>query len=193
MEDSINECKAEELKIDMPEDAGKQVKDEAEESDDQKVEMDYVESDDDDVIETTPEMEDASVIKYSVKTTPYLQRWAGQLCLSKSIQLSIWATSFLILTKWFSQHFSVRKTIEGEVGTSASRRKSNINDLKFLTPVRRSSRIHNKSSQLPKMLVDHDPCVSSLAELVKLDDNPNAYIYRKNTALVADLPDKSSL
>lgn len=76
MEDSkpINECKAEEL---MPEDAGKQVKDEAEESDDQKVEMDYVESDDDDdddVIETTPEMEDASVIKYSVKTTPYLQR-----------------------------------------------------------------------------------------------------------------------
>lgn len=161
MEDSINECKAEELKIDMPEDAGKQVKDEAEESDDQKVEMDYVESDDDDVIETTPEMEDASVIKYSVKTTPYLQ--------------------------------SVRKTIEGEVGTSASRRKSNINDLKFLTPVRRSSRIHNKSSQLPKMLVDHDPCVSSLAELVKLDDNPNAYIYRKNTALVADLPDESSL
>lgn len=162
MEDSkpIDECKAEELKIDMPEDAGKQVKDEAEESDYQKVETDDVESDDD-VMETTPEMEDASVIRYSVKTTPYLQ--------------------------------SVRKTIEGEVGTSASRRKSNINDLKFLTPVRRSSRIHNKSSQLPKMLVDHDPCVSSLAELVKLDDNPNAYIYRKNAALVADLPDESSL
>lgn len=59
--------------------------------------------------------------------------------------------------------------------------------------MRRSSRIHNKSSQLPKMLVDPDPCVSSLAELVKLDDNPNAYIYRKNTALVADLPDESSL
>lgn len=74
MEDSINECKAEELKITSILRHVKQVKDEAEESDDQKVEMDYVESDDDDVIETTPEMEDASVIKYSVKTTPYLQR-----------------------------------------------------------------------------------------------------------------------
>lgn len=93
----INECKAEELKIDMPEDAGKQVKDEAEESDDQKVEKDAVESDDDDdVMETTPEMEDASVIKYSVKTTPYLQRWAGQLSLGKSIQLLDYLSHFML-------------------------------------------------------------------------------------------------
>ncbi|KAG7240918.1 hypothetical protein INR49_026216 [Caranx melampygus] len=96
-------------------------------------------------METTPPMEGASEIKYSVKTTPYLQ--------------------------------SVKKLIEDEVSTS--RRKSNIKDLKFLTPVRRSSRIQRKSSQLPTMLVDHDPCVSSLAELVKLNDDANAYIYRK--------------
>lgn len=100
MEDSkpINECKAEELKIDMPEDAARQVKDEAEESDDEKVEVDYVESDDDDddVMETTPEMEDASVIKYSVKTTPYLQRWAGQLPLSKSVQLLDYLSHFVL-------------------------------------------------------------------------------------------------
>uniref|UniRef100_A0A3B4V8W6 Si:ch211-266i6.3 n=1 Tax=Seriola dumerili TaxID=41447 RepID=A0A3B4V8W6_SERDU len=139
-----------------------QVKNEAEKSDD-KVETDdaeEVESDeDDDVMETTPPMEDASVVKYSVKTTPYLQ--------------------------------SVKKTIEGEAGTS--RRKSNIKDLKFLTPVRRSCRIQRKSSHLPTMLVDHDPCVSSLAELVKLDDDPNAYIYRKNPALLEDLPDQTRL
>lgn len=70
-----------------------------------------------------------------------------------------------------------------------SRKKSNIKDLKFLTPVRRSCRIERKSSHLPTMLLDHDPCVTSLAELVKLDDDPNAYIYRKNPALAEDLPD----
>ncbi|KAK2828848.1 hypothetical protein Q5P01_019882 [Channa striata] len=129
-----------------------QVKNEPEESDTEEVANDK---------ENTPQMENASVIKYSVKTTPYLQ--------------------------------SVRKTMEGEVSSSRSRRKSNIKDLKFLTPVRRSCRIQRKSSHMPTMLVDHDPCVSSLAELVKLDDNPNAYIYRKNHALLGDLPDQPEL
>ncbi|XP_070773909.1 cytoskeleton-associated protein 2 [Enoplosus armatus] len=158
------ECTKEELKNEMPEHVSEQPKDEQvkdedeeEESDDQEVESDG----DEDVMETTPQMKDASVVKYSVKTTPYLQ--------------------------------SVKKTIEGDASTSTSRRKSNIKDLKFLTPVRRSCRIERKSSRLPSMLVDHDPCVSSLAELVKLDDNPNAYIYRKNPALLEDLPDQPSL
>lgn len=67
----VTECK-EGLKNVVPEDVGKPVKDEAEGSD-QNEETDDVESDDE-VIETTPQMEDASMIKYSVKTTPYLQR-----------------------------------------------------------------------------------------------------------------------
>uniref|UniRef100_A0A3P8SQ92 Si:ch211-266i6.3 n=1 Tax=Amphiprion percula TaxID=161767 RepID=A0A3P8SQ92_AMPPE len=163
MDDSkpVEESEKEELKNEMPEDVGEQVKDEVEECDDQKVDTEdaeEVESGDDDVMEVIPQRVDASVIKYSVKTTPYLQ--------------------------------SVKKTIEDEVSTSTSRRKSNIKDLKFLTPVRRSCRIERKSARLPSMLVDHDPCVSSLAELVKLDDDPNAYIYRKNNALLEDLPDQ---
>ncbi|XP_023137618.1 cytoskeleton-associated protein 2 [Amphiprion ocellaris] len=164
MDDSkpVEESGKEELKNEMPEDVGEQVKDEVEECDDQKVDTEDAEEvesgDDDGVMEVTPQRVDASVIKYSVKTTPYLQ--------------------------------SVRKTIEDEVSTSTSRRKSNIKDLKFLTPVRRSCRIERKSARLPSMLVDHDPCVSSLAELVKLDDDPNAYIYRKNNALLEDLPDQ---
>ncbi|KAM8899800.1 cytoskeleton-associated protein 2 isoform 1-T3 [Spinachia spinachia] len=107
------------------------------------------------VMVTSPKMADASVIKYSVKTTPYLQ--------------------------------NVKRTIE-EASTSQSRRKSNIKDLKFLTPVRRSCRIERNVSRLPPMLVDPDPCVSSLAELLELDDNPNAYIYRKNHALLEEQP-----
>lgn len=90
---------------------------------------------------------------------------------------------------------SVKKAIADDASRSTSRRKSNIKDLKFLTPVRRSCRIERKSTRLPTMLVDHDPCVSSLAELVKLDDDDdaNAYIYRKNPALLEDLPDQPRL
>ncbi|XP_060942226.1 cytoskeleton-associated protein 2 [Limanda limanda] len=146
--------------VKMKDECEEEVKNEAGERDEQKVETDEeLESDDDDVVETTPPMGDASVVKYSVKTTPYLQ--------------------------------SVKRTIEGDV--SSSRRKSNIKDLKFLTPVRRSTRINRQSSRLPSMLADHDPCVSSLAELVKLDDDPNAYIYRRNPALLEVLPDHPRL
>ncbi|TKS83671.1 Cytoskeleton-associated protein 2 [Collichthys lucidus] len=167
--DPEDECRKEELKNETPEDVSEQptveqVKDEGEESESETEgdEDDEEEVDSDDcVMESTPQREEASVVKYSVKTTPYLQ--------------------------------SIKKTIEDDVSASASRRKSNIKDLKFLTPVRRSSRIQRTSSRLPAMLMDHDPCVSSLAELVKMDDDPNAYIYRKNPALLEDLPDQPRL
>ncbi|KAK9536111.1 hypothetical protein VZT92_005922 [Zoarces viviparus] len=134
-------------KEEMPQDV-EQVKDGVEESEEG-------ESDEECVMEASPQMENASVIKYSVKTTPYLQ--------------------------------SVKKTIDEEASTSRSRRQNNIKDLKFLTPVRRSCRIERKASRLPPMLVDPDPCVSSLAELLKLDDDSNAYIYRKNHAFPKDV------
>ncbi|XP_061658318.1 cytoskeleton-associated protein 2 isoform X2 [Syngnathoides biaculeatus] len=124
---------------------------------DQKVQC----GDDNANVQRVEQMDDAYVIKYSVKTTPYLQ--------------------------------SVKKRIQSEAQTSASRRKSNIKDLKFLTPVRRSRRIERHSSCLPSTLLDHDPCVSSLAELVKLHDDLNAYVYRKNSTLVEDLPDQDEM
>lgn len=88
----------------------------------------------------------------------------------------------------------MKKTID-DASRSASKRKGSIKDLKFLTPVRRSCRIQRKSSHLPSMLQDHDPCVISLAELGKLD-SPNAFIYRKNPALteyMSDLPELRSV
>lgn len=72
-----DEYKQEELKNEMPEHVNEQVKDQVEESD-VETDVEEVESDDDDDdeegMETTPQIEDASVVKYSVKTTPYLQR-----------------------------------------------------------------------------------------------------------------------
>ncbi|XP_058645584.1 cytoskeleton-associated protein 2 isoform X2 [Onychostoma macrolepis] len=135
------------------------------EDDDQepKEKQPFVSEDDDsdeEMNSTSPEMAGASIVKYNVKTTPYLQ--------------------------------SVKKIIDCETAPgSGSRRKSTIKDLKFLTPVRRSTRIQRKSSRLPGMLNDHDTCVSSLAELVQMEDaDSNAYIYRKNPALLEDLPDQ---
>lgn len=160
LKDEANEESKLDVKSETPDNG--MVKTDGDISDDQEVQYESEESDDDCYVdENVPPTEGASVVKYSIKTTPFLQ--------------------------------SVKKTIEGEVCSSSAKRKSNIKDLKFLTPVRRSSRIHRQSSRLPTMLVDHDPCVSSLAELVKLDDDPNAYIYRKNPALLEDLPDQPRL
>ncbi|XP_048389403.1 cytoskeleton-associated protein 2-like isoform X2 [Stegostoma tigrinum] len=67
--------------------------------------------------------------------------------------------------------------------TPLENRNSAINVLKFLTPVRRSQRIEKASSQMPLMLQDHDPCVSSLEDLKKLGEVSTAYSFRMNNAL----------
>ncbi|NXL84190.1 CKP2L protein, partial [Alectura lathami] len=57
-------------------------------------------------------------------------------------------------------------------------------EVKFLTPVRRSLRIERASSRYPEMLKDHDPVVSSLGEI--LDDEEEeetSFFFRKNKAL----------
>ncbi|XP_056417994.1 cytoskeleton-associated protein 2 isoform X2 [Hyla sarda] len=63
---------------------------------------------------------------------------------------------------------------------------SSIKSYKFLTPVRRSSRLERKSHRLPDMLKDHDPCLSGIYQLGDLEETEtctNAYIFRKNSAL----------
>lgn len=58
-----------------------------------------------------------------------------------------------------------------------------VKDLKFLTPVRRSRRIQEQENKLPKMLKDHDPCVTSLEQLGELGEETNVFVYRQNSAL----------
>ncbi|XP_059100677.1 cytoskeleton-associated protein 2 [Peromyscus eremicus] len=58
---------------------------------------------------------------------------------------------------------------------------STFKELKFLTPVRRSRRIQDKALQLPDMLKDHDPSVSSLEQLSELGED--AFVCRPNAAL----------
>ena len=56
-------------------------------------------------------------------------------------------------------------------------------ELRFLTPVRRSRRLQEKTSKLPDMLKDHYPCVSSLEQLTELGRETDAFVCRPNTAL----------
>ncbi|XP_069323787.1 cytoskeleton-associated protein 2 isoform X1 [Eulemur rufifrons] len=56
-------------------------------------------------------------------------------------------------------------------------------ELKFLTPVRRSRRLEEKTSKLPDMLKDHYPCVSSLEQLTELGSETDAFVCRPNAAL----------
>ncbi|KAH0621919.1 hypothetical protein JD844_023667, partial [Phrynosoma platyrhinos] len=82
----------------------------------------------------------------------------------------------------------LRHALADVMKATTSLRKSEANDsavkdLKFLTPVRRSRRINEKRSKLPKELKEHNLCVSSLEELGELGDDGIGFIYRQNSAL----------
>ncbi|NXG56742.1 CKP2L protein, partial [Hemiprocne comata] len=68
--------------------------------------------------------------------------------------------------------------------TSASRKREFLQgqELKFLTPVRRSLRIDQAGSHYPEMLKDHDPVVSSLSEILDAEEETQ-FFFRKNKAL----------
>lgn len=73
--------------------------------------------------------------------------------------------------------FSVKKKVQFDETNSA------FKELKFLTPVRRSRRLQEKTSKLPDMLKDHYPCVSSLEQLTELGRETDAFVCRPNAAL----------
>ncbi|XP_078284879.1 cytoskeleton-associated protein 2-like [Rhinoraja longicauda] len=56
-------------------------------------------------------------------------------------------------------------------------------NLKFLTPVRRSVRIGHVSAWHPEMLREHDCCVTSLNELLA-EEEVETFVYRENKALL---------
>ncbi|NXC78337.1 CKP2L protein, partial [Anhinga anhinga] len=78
---------------------------------------------------------------------------------------------------------SLPVTIKLQV-TSATRGKELLQgqELKFLTPVRRSLRIERAGSHYPEMLKDHDPVVSSLSEILDAEEETQ-FFFRKNKAL----------
>lgn len=78
---------------------------------------------------------------------------------------------------WGFVCFSVKKK------TQFDEINSTFKELKFLTPVRRSQRLQDKTSKLPDMLKDHYPCVSSLEQLTELGDKTDVFICRPNAAL----------
>ncbi|KAM6035012.1 cytoskeleton-associated protein 2-like [Theristicus caerulescens] len=100
-----------------------------------------------------------------------------------------------------TQHAAVTPCLAGRSGmslpvsiklqvTSATRGRELLEgqELKFLTPVRRSLRIEQGGSRYPGMLKDHDPVVSSLSEILDAEEETQ-FFFRKNKALpeVAEL------
>ncbi|KAK2095653.1 Cytoskeleton-associated protein 2 [Saguinus oedipus] len=72
---------------------------------------------------------------------------------------------------------SMKKKVQFDETNSA------FKELKFLTPVRRSQRLQEKTSKLPDMLKDHHPCVSSLEQLTELGRQTEAFVCCPNAAL----------
>nr|XP_027807870.1 cytoskeleton-associated protein 2-like [Marmota flaviventris] len=61
-----------------------------------------------------------------------------------------------------------------------------VQDMKLITPVRRSARIERAISRYPEMLQDHDLVVASLDELLDMEET-ECFIFRKNEALPVTL------
>ncbi|XP_004475792.3 cytoskeleton-associated protein 2-like [Dasypus novemcinctus] len=57
-----------------------------------------------------------------------------------------------------------------------------VQDMKLITPVRRSARIERAASRYPEMLQEHDLVVASLDELLEMEE-AECFIVRKNEAL----------
>uniref|UniRef100_A0A8D2AX25 Cytoskeleton associated protein 2 like n=1 Tax=Sciurus vulgaris TaxID=55149 RepID=A0A8D2AX25_SCIVU len=57
-----------------------------------------------------------------------------------------------------------------------------VQDMKLITPVRRSARIERAASRYPEMLQEHDVVVASLDELLDVGDT-ECFMFRKNEAL----------
>ncbi|XP_043324739.1 cytoskeleton-associated protein 2-like isoform X2 [Cervus canadensis] len=61
-----------------------------------------------------------------------------------------------------------------------------VQDMKLITPVRRSARIERAVSRYPEMLQEHDLVVASLNELLEVEET-ECFIFRKNEALPVTL------
>ncbi|XP_016057308.1 PREDICTED: cytoskeleton-associated protein 2-like [Miniopterus natalensis] len=61
-----------------------------------------------------------------------------------------------------------------------------VQDMKLVTPVRRSARIERAVSRYPEMLQDHDLVVASLNELLEVEET-ECFVFRKNEALPVTL------
>lgn len=61
-----------------------------------------------------------------------------------------------------------------------------MQDLKLVTPVRRSARIERAASRHPELLREHDLVVASLEELLEVEDM-DCFVFRRNEALPVTL------
>ncbi|KFO26706.1 Cytoskeleton-associated protein 2-like, partial [Fukomys damarensis] len=64
--------------------------------------------------------------------------------------------------------------------------KPEVQDMKLITPVRRSARIERAVSHYPEMLQEHDLVVASLDELLEVEET-ECFVFRKNEALPVTL------
>lgn len=61
-----------------------------------------------------------------------------------------------------------------------------VQDMKLITPVRRSARIERAVARYPEMLQEHDVVVASLNELLE-GDKTEYFVFRENEALPVSL------
>ncbi|XP_029460101.1 cytoskeleton-associated protein 2-like [Rhinatrema bivittatum] len=85
---------------------------------------------------------------------------------------------------WTAEQGSYLRLQVGEIPRLKG--KPALQDLKLLTPVRRSIRIERSVSCYPEILQEHDTVVGSLNELLDLEET-SSFVYRQNEALPKEI------
>ncbi|KAL6114848.1 ckap2l [Pungitius sinensis] len=80
--------------------------------------------------------------------------------------------------------YRITSTPGGAPSQQAEPARVNGQEVRFLTPVRRSVRIERSSLRYPASLQDHDLCVASYGDLISEEEEQEPmYVYRQNEAL----------
>ncbi|XP_031297117.2 cytoskeleton-associated protein 2-like isoform X1 [Camelus dromedarius] len=107
---------------------------------------------------------------------------SGKSCLSPKKREQVTATPQITKTEQ-NNHYGIKLQIAPIPRVSGM---PEVQDMKLITPVRRSTRIERAVSRYPEMLQEHDLVVASLSELLEVEDT-ECFIFRKNEALPVTL------
>ncbi|XP_062065818.1 cytoskeleton-associated protein 2-like [Lepus europaeus] len=106
----------------------------------------------------------------------------GQFCLSPKEKEQVTATPSISKAEQ-DTYPGIKLQIASIPGVSGM---AEVQDMKLITPVRRSARIERAVSRYPEMLQEHDLVVASLDELLEVEET-ECFIFRKNEALPVTL------
>ncbi|XP_038186994.1 cytoskeleton-associated protein 2-like [Arvicola amphibius] len=112
---------------------------------------------------------------------PAKKEECGQSCLSLTEEEQVTAAPPITAAEWDNPGIKLQIAAVPKICGMPE-----MQDMKLITPVRRSARIERAVARYPEMLQDHDVVVASLNELLEVDKT-EYFVFRENEALPVTL------